>query len=860
MDLENFEVVHGVLLASAGVPRNLVRQLHAKLTNDIYDGGNCLEIEPCGDGRQRRLVLTCDTLEKESQVFLVDHAWSFRLTEARKQLECVAGLAERMGRLMCVVDETEDCDESINGSTEKEEKQSAETVLVEIKKKAEEAKSKVQWLELDDLDIDDEQLRAMNLSTNFPDLAGLSLWGNKLESLEVLLEAVRGLSTLRALWINKTPLNSKVETAAKDALVSALPKLELYNSQFTKSCTQWAVGFCAGIYGPENPGECSGLSHPFEEVTDLDLSGRMLLKLSKEVISPLEMPDLVSLNIKGNPLNDSSASLVQTLASFQSLQFLQVDIPGPLGSSALKIVQSLPKLQNINGVSVSVILNKGMEVLDSDLKPRLPVWSPQEPIVDRVLRAMWLYVMTYRLADEEKLDETPIWYVMDELGSALRHSDAPNFKVAPFMYLPDGTVKSAISYSLLWPIQDVVKGDECTRDYLFGVGEDKQRSARLTAWFHTPSTFFTEAYNAYQERLATPLSKVKAVSTEGPRTKSILSSDGRPLAVYSDIPFVQDFLRRPEFVLTEKPNDADILWTSMQIDEEFIKAAGIRPHQFINQFPFESCLVMKHHLADTMQQAYGSPPWLQPTYDMERDLSALIGDYVERERSEQNNLWIVKPWNMARTIDTTVTSSLQQLIRLVETGPKICQKYIDPPATFQGRKFDLRYIVVLRSVQPLEVFLCDVFWARFSNNQYTTEESSLSEYETHFTVMNYGRQMNHINTHDFVPEFEREHNVQWKHIHEKVRATLLQVFEAPGLVHPEMHSPTARAMYGVDLMLDGNLEPKLLEVTYCPDCARACKYDVKKVIGDGSLMLGKEFVNSVFGCLFLNEDTYMQQL
>lgn len=38
---------------------------------------------------------------------------------------------------------------------------------------------------------------------------------------------------------------------------------------------------------------------------------------------------------------------------------------------------------------------------------------------------------------------------MDELGSAVRHSDAPNFQVAPFMYLPDGTLQSAIRFELL---------------------------------------------------------------------------------------------------------------------------------------------------------------------------------------------------------------------------------------------------------------------------------------------------------------------------------------------------------------------------------------------------------------------------
>lgn len=32
------------------------------------------------------------------------------------------------------------------------------------------------------------------------------------------------------------------------------------------------------------------------------------------------------------------------------------------------------------------------------------------------------------------------------------------------------------------------------------------------------------------------------------------------------------------------------------------KATGITDNQYINQFPFEACLVMKHHLAETVQK------------------------------------------------------------------------------------------------------------------------------------------------------------------------------------------------------------------------------------------------------------------
>lgn len=65
---------------------------------------------------------------------------------------------------------------------------------------------------------------------------------------------------------------------------------------------------------------------------------------------------------------------------------------------------------------------------------------------------------------------------------------------------------------------------------------------------------------------------------------------------------------------------------------------------------------------------------------------------------------------MARTIDTTVTGDLSAIIRLMETGPKICQKYIEHPALFKGRKFDLRYVVLVRSMNPVEIFLSDAFW------------------------------------------------------------------------------------------------------------------------------------------------------
>jgi tubulin--tyrosine ligase-like protein 12 len=49
----------------------------------------------------------------------------------------------------------------------------------------------------------------------------------------------------------------------------------------------------------------------------------------------------------------------------------------------------------------------------------------------------------------------------------------------------------------------------------------------------------------------------------------------------------------------------------------------------------------------------------------------------------------------------------------------------------------MRFVAVLKSVLPLELYVYEEFYTRHSNNPYEMSESSFAEYETHFTVMNY---------------------------------------------------------------------------------------------------------------------------
>lgn len=44
------------------------------------------------------------------------------------------------------------------------------------------------------------------------------------------------------------------------------------------------------------------------------------------------------------------------------------------------------------------------------------------------------------------------------------------------------------------------------------------------------------------------------------------------------------------------------------------------------------------------------------------------------------------------SMDSVVADSLAQVLRYVETGPKVCCDYVARPALAWGRKVDLRYV------------------------------------------------------------------------------------------------------------------------------------------------------------------------
>ncbi|KAF9393113.1 Tubulin--tyrosine ligase-like protein 12 [Podila verticillata] len=459
--------------------------------------------------------------------------------------------------------------------------------------------------------------------------------------------------------------------------------------------------------------------------------------------------------------------------------------------------------------------------------------------IDKIMTEMWKFSQTYEYAVVDPSGQTKkesAWYIMDEVGSAMRHSETPNCICAPFIYVGRGTV----SYSIIFPIQDIPKGGMLTRDFIpadikdpearkayMQVFNDDMDAAELIAVYETAKL---------ESNKITPINPPFVKTLANPH---LAKKGARKLRLYTTTEWVATNCKLDNVELCDSEDQADMLWFSQDFKEfdKLIKG------QKINQFENESCVTFKQNLAALVKSAYGQVPWSSTTYNLTTELAPFVGHYLWNQEHNHRNLWICKPWNLARGLQITIQEELAPLVRLRDTGPKIAQEYIQTPVLYEGRKFDLRYIVLLKSSfkdendpskgYEYQVMVYKMFWIRLANQPFALED--FDNYEKHFTVMNYGNyNLTQLLYTQFIENFEKEHaGKKWTDIQADINEAIKSIFAAAVTKpQPEGMGPTdkvhpyeAFSVYGIDVMLKDECQPVVVEVNFSPDCTRACKYD-----------------------------------
>ncbi|KAL9552717.1 hypothetical protein MBANPS3_003629 [Mucor bainieri] len=475
--------------------------------------------------------------------------------------------------------------------------------------------------------------------------------------------------------------------------------------------------------------------------------------------------------------------------------------------------------------------------------------------VNNIYRKMWSYIQTYTYSilqqDGQPASQTA-WYINDEVGSAICHSSDPNVVCLPFIFSRGAT--GMIPYSVFFPIKDIEAGEIITCDllpksvqresdklaYLFAFQDRVLLTAELQSKRDELVKYFKQEREKLQSKTFTPpeahtLSPEQVL--EALRKEAESKPKGESVTVCTDTSFIQQFLKLDHVKFTTDPAKADILWTS----QDFQGWDSLEPRQIVNQFPNEKCVTYKHNMAELIQKTYGMPDWFMPTYNIMTQLSEVVGDYLNTEENEETNLWILKPWNMARGLGLDITNNLSEIVRQHDNPvPKIAQRYLVSPCLYNGKKFDLRYIVLVRRTEPnLIALVYNMFWTRLANKKYDLD--NLDDYECQFTVMNYSKyEMTQLDYKSFIHNMEKQHNIKWDQVQKDINAAMKNVLVAAastpeplGLAGRDTSKFDAFSVFGFDIMLTDDFKPVVIETNFSPDCTRACQYD-------------PEFVNNIF--------------
>eukprot|EP00455_Lapot_gusevi_P036465 TRINITY_DN4059_c0_g1_i11.p1 TRINITY_DN4059_c0_g1~~TRINITY_DN4059_c0_g1_i11.p1 ORF type:complete len:856 (+),score=223.63 TRINITY_DN4059_c0_g1_i11:130-2568(+) len=494
--------------------------------------------------------------------------------------------------------------------------------------------------------------------------------------------------------------------------------------------------------------------------------------------------------------------------------------------------------------SLVICQRKAAEEKDADESEE----AKAEKKIERVLAEFWRYASFYKVLDPTEAGKVEtVWFLTDEVGTAISHDEAGNSCCFPLICL---TFPGNPAFNLLWLNQSVQEGDYITRNtYPTLTRSEEERSPHV--WLRDQeearANHFVELFQAHQQALTQKAESRAQIASDQvfnlrlPPSEEELSqmvAEPRPkLSVYTDLEVLTTALSPDWFEIVDEIKAADIVWFAHKDFKEFnILRAG----QFVNKFPHEACLTYKHFLHQTLENYYGTIPWKPITYNSKTQICEFTGDYLTRQQEHQDNTWITKSANSTHSVGHTITQNVAQIIRLSEAEPIIIQKYIDRPLTFSGRKFDLRFIVLVRSVEPLQLFVYNTFWIRLSNKQF--EMKGFEDYETHFTVMNYSQfQMTQIWYYDFVSQLQSQYpEMDWSVVQTKIYRMIRQIFVAASDTPAPAgfaHKPESRAMYGLDVMIDQEFNPSILEVNFSPDCKRAVNYHPR-------------YFNHVFSVLF----------
>lgn len=286
------------------------------------------------------------------------------------------------------------------------------------------------------------------------------------------------------------------------------------------------------------------------------------------------------------------------------------------------------------------------------------------------------------------------------------------------------------------------------------------------------------------------------------------------------------------------------LWGGQLAAEEY---AALQAGQKVNHFPAANELGRKDRLARALAAAQARSgvaafAFTPRTFCLPADGAAWAAEAAAAAAAQPGTprLYIVKPpaLSRGRGVHVCPATAVQRRKRL------LVQRYIHPPHLLDGLKYDLRLYVCVTSTSPLRAYVHREGLVRFATQTYDASHCDTAAHVTNVSLASKDASAYEANQDAAADGIGHKWSLSalrrrfaadgvewaplWGRITDVIARTLIAAAPrmAPAAAESGAPEGTCFELYGFDVLLDGDLQPWLLEVNTGPNLAAPTPLDM----------------------------------
>ncbi|MCQ2820950.1 MAG: tubulin--tyrosine ligase family protein [archaeon] len=297
-------------------------------------------------------------------------------------------------------------------------------------------------------------------------------------------------------------------------------------------------------------------------------------------------------------------------------------------------------------------------------------------------------------------------------------------------------------------------------------------------------------------------------------------------------------------IKTVSYKDPNLIYRLLRKKERIQITKSMNKYQRYNHFTFCAHLhnksILYQRFSEMQQKFPDDYNYMPKTFQLPLS-SEDFEKYFAEYSPSPNNLWIIKPSTKSRGRGISLLERWQDI-----PDEGLLSQYVYNPLLVEGRKFDLRIYVCVTGFSPLKIYLFNNGLARFAGEQYHIDLNNLGNNFIHLTNYAINKQSKNW---EFNDSIDQEKGLKWtiytvmkhlrglgidvKSIWSKIEDILIKLFISyikEALVEFKKFKVTSNnlfELFGIDILIDQNLRPWLMEVNMNPSLNSDSGLDLK---------------------------------